>query len=417
MAEDILDYLLCTFELMISFLVIYCPQRKPVSTIKRTMMAGVYIGFALLSFILPAYFAGICATFSVYIIGRVFIEKTRDEFLSDYLMTYFSLNIFSTVYVFLLVEFGFQRGIETDIVCAIILLIQFACIWFFRKHLPQGAYSLKPGVRAPILLVMCFLMLMEAVFTYLAGECDNSSMTYLSTLFLVVGELMILFVMYRLLYYINVRQSLESKMEYLETLADAQSNSIEKILRREVDTRRFRHDIRADIGNLYRMAQSNDVGGIRSYLEQMDSTIKNLQMGKYHVMNETADLMLSMCLRGNERWSSVKGKVGPLLKMSERDLGIVLYNLLNNAVEAIQRLEESKRRIQVTFARGQTYLEIRIVNTYEENAIIETSTTKMEKANHGFGRINVEDAVRRNGGEIKVEKDGARYTVLVRVEL
>ncbi len=89
------------------------------------------------------------------------------------------------------------------------------------------------------------------------------------------------------------------------------------------------------------------------------------------------------------------------------DLSAILTNLLDNALQALQRLKENKKlNIKILYKKG--ILLIRIQNTY--NGIVkyengEIVTTKESPDKHGYGMKNVETAAEKYDGVCQVTHD------------
>ena len=98
------------------------------------------------------------------------------------------------------------------------------------------------------------------------------------------------------------------------------------------------------------------------------------------------------------------------------DLTVVMSNLLDNAIEACLKLEEAKRRIEVSVLRDEAYadgdakLYVSIINTslpvhIEKDCI---ATTKLEPHLHGFGLPCAKELLRRNNAFYTMDyHDGA----------
>lgn len=90
------------------------------------------------------------------------------------------------------------------------------------------------------------------------------------------------------------------------------------------------------------------------------------------------------------------------------DLNYIITNLLDNAIEATEKLVNWKKR-QITFKVYivREYVVIECENTYQGNIQLREDgtieTTKKEKANHGMGLRRIEQCARKNRGEFSFE--------------
>ena len=88
------------------------------------------------------------------------------------------------------------------------------------------------------------------------------------------------------------------------------------------------------------------------------------------------------------------------LTMREEDLVTLLVNLLDNAVEACEKLEENRViRFKMVLEEGELILSVR--NPVAVPVIIDGKrivTTKKDGGNHGIGLLNVNGVIERSGG-------------------
>ena len=104
------------------------------------------------------------------------------------------------------------------------------------------------------------------------------------------------------------------------------------------------------------------------------------------------------------------------LPMSESDFGIVLGNLLDNAIEAAEKCEVDKRWIQMDLIGKGCTFQLKVKNASMElpqRRGEQFCTTKKEKQGHGWGLKNVEEIVRKWKGTIKYTYTEETFEVLI----
>ena len=88
------------------------------------------------------------------------------------------------------------------------------------------------------------------------------------------------------------------------------------------------------------------------------------------------------------------------LTISEEDIVTLLGNLLDNAIEACEKLSGNKViQFKMIIEEGQLVLSIR--NTVKDAVKIEDNrivTSKRDKSQHGIGLMNVDSVIRKNNG-------------------
>ena len=88
-------------------------------------------------------------------------------------------------------------------------------------------------------------------------------------------------------------------------------------------------------------------------------------------------------------------------------VGSILFNLLDNAIEACEKNQKEKRII-CRIAREADEVNIFVENSIEQSVLAENQlleTTKDKKDQHGMGHLIVEEQVKRLGGMVEYYED------------
>ena len=95
------------------------------------------------------------------------------------------------------------------------------------------------------------------------------------------------------------------------------------------------------------------------------------------------------------------------LPVEQRDLGVVLGNALDNAMEAVGSLPEGQRHMEVSVSQVKGSLSIIVQNPYEgkitRNGSGQILTNKQDSSNHGIGLSSVQRSVDKYNGELLTE--------------
>lgn len=130
----------------------------------------------------------------------------------------------------------------------------------------------------------------------------------------------------------------------------------------------------------------------------------------------------------NQKFKVAKAKKIPLIlslsdqqnfPMADEDIVVILANLLDNAIEACERLEEGKRFVKLGMenTRGDFLLTVKNPVAAEVKVVgNRILTSKENPAEHGIGLSNVETAVKKYGGECIYSFDGEFFTISVVVD-
>ena len=137
--------------------------------------------------------------------------------------------------------------------------------------------------------------------------------------------------------------------------------------------------------------------------------------------NETLDIILTerslYCEREGIRFTYiVDGK--QLAGFDAVDICAIFCNLIDNAIEAVMKLEREERFISLKVSMVGNMLYIAIYNPSSELPRVideDIITSKGDKLNHGFGLKSVRMTVNNHGGEMKVytEENTFHVTILI----
>ncbi len=102
------------------------------------------------------------------------------------------------------------------------------------------------------------------------------------------------------------------------------------------------------------------------------------------------------------------------LTIKDIDITVILGNLLDNAIEACQRIERDRRRICLEIYVKDDMLIIKINNSKDEQEVMQKTkrfTSKGNRRDHGFGLFNIQQIVKKNNGIITIEDEGGEFKV------
>lgn len=105
------------------------------------------------------------------------------------------------------------------------------------------------------------------------------------------------------------------------------------------------------------------------------------------------------------------------LPIKDSDLVIILSNIIDNAFEAVNSLEN--RKVVLKIVRYEDSLLIDSSNPYVGDVNLEKKhfTTKRDKNNHGFGLENIRHAVEENNGEFYIDNSNDEFHIAILLPL
>ena len=192
--------------------------------------------------------------------------------------------------------------------------------------------------------------------------------------------------------------------------------------------RKIRHEMKGHMANIKGLVAGEKYGEVESYIEKLDETIQELDY-KFSTGNAVTDVIINDKYRQAVKSGTifrVKFEYRNTDTISAFDMGIVLNNLLDNALEACEKLEQTKRHISLTLKRKNNFLLVEVENSFdgklqwkdgeEVPATIKHSGLPDILMEHGVGLKNVKDVAERYLGYMNIKTGGGLFKVTVMLQ-
>lgn len=186
-----------------------------------------------------------------------------------------------------------------------------------------------------------------------------------------------------------------------------------KLLEREEETKRFRHDISGHFLRIQGLCKEED-SKIKKYISELLEEVRELSVEQFDVGNDIINVMINYYFAPLRDTCdiAVKGYTGEFPAVSDVDLCVVVSNLAKNAAEAVASVRKGCGAIRFLISEGKQYLSIRVENTYEGDIVFGKEglpKTSKEKGSHGYGVWNVKEAVEKYQGKLKIKAENNWY--------
>ncbi len=285
-----------------------------------------------------------------------------------------------------------------------------------RRHLPRGG-RLEVRLRElwTALLIGGSVFLMSNIsFVYQNTPFSStmgSELLYIRTLVDFAGIIML---------YAQMEQRKEAELR--RELA-----GMDGILRKQYDRYRLSkendelisrkyHDLKHQIAVI--RAESNPAKK-EAYLKEMDRALR-----RHEAENRTGNGVLDTilfskamyCSENNIQFTCVAD--GSLLDfMDVMDICTIFGNALDNAIESVEKIKDSEKRlISMTVASQNDFLIIRFENYFESTVKMDDGmplTTKRDRANHGFGIKSIRLVAEKYQGSLTVHTEGQWFSLRI----
>ena len=299
------------------------------------------------------------------------------------------------------------------------------CIWLFY-FVFKGKYDARV-FRLPLKmwgildLIMLILMAMMSFFAYvIVKQLPDDMMIGIGQKLLLGSGISIILLLFVFVYFYSSAYEYRAKKELTEIQIRQQREYFVNLLEREAETRKFRHDVMNDLLELYNCCDNSNCKQMRDYLQKMIGVITEISQKSYNVGNEIVNTLLNYYfnpIKGKCK-ICVEGMITNDLSVDDRDLCVITANLIKNAVEAVDKMDDGKIWVNVGCGKDSIYIQVK--NTYTGTIEFDKKgvpiTTKDDSINHGIGVLNVYEIAQKNNGTCYMEANNGIFKAEVYIK-
>ena len=255
-----------------------------------------------------------------------------------------------------------------------------------QKILPIWTMFVSPCI--PILTIG-----IELLFTTVSGVTAQSVTVSMILLFIINIVVFFLYESLSIAYARAAKATVaEQEKNYYQNQCQLMQNAVE-------DTRRFHHDISNHFSIVEAFLEGRKTNEASQYLQEEEKkSVLYSTSG-----NIVVDSIINYKLRSISDWNvavTVDIVIPTELPIEIVDLSTILTNLLDNAVQALQKTDGKRElKIAMTYRKGMLFIAVK--NTYPGKVHYENGeivTTKEDTESHGYGLKNVESAAEKYDG-------------------
>ena len=184
--------------------------------------------------------------------------------------------------------------------------------------------------------------------------------------------------------------------------------------------RRLKHEMRGHLTNIKGLARSGEYASLDDYIAKMDESMSDfeltLQTGNPVtdvIVNDTRQRSLDLGIR-----FQVDFRYPEPGAYDAFDVGIILQNLLQNALEACEKVSEGERFIVLTGKRKGRFFLIEVKNSFVGEVVfgqdgLPVTTKKEDVPMHGIGLSNVRWEAEKYMGELELKTEQREFSATV----
>ncbi|MCL2018828.1 MAG: GHKL domain-containing protein [Oscillospiraceae bacterium] len=266
-----------------------------------------------------------------------------------------------------------------------------------------------------VILIFLSLQLFYGIFLLNAIYILKQLSSMLQTVFIAIPVVSIILFIYSL-YSKNMNYKLNQKSEYTELLIASQSKHINEILEQHSQIMRIKHDLSTHVRVISDLAETKKYDELIKYAQEFkeDFTLKPLHFCSRSAVNTILSYIYNTAKEKDidvQIFFDDKGAE----YISDIDLCTVVSNLLQNAIEACERINNTDTKRFIKLAAGlkaECFIIKQINSGLQPNEGLKTS--KNDTKNHGVGVYIITDMVKKYNGSTKFEfSDGVFESTVI----
>lgn len=352
------------------------------------------------------------------------------------------LFIFSLLY---LKNSAFEKFIIALISCTLFYLINLPVLYLFSRLFNQEAHdmTIAKGIGRIVILFMTKMLYFivtqlivyfrqKQAFLLKRDEWILVSLSFTITfiisffmyslsidlwnqlnIFIVIVVLLIILdvVNFKFLIKINQKNNERTQNELLKLNLEQQSEMMKKIKKQYDNLLEMRHNYVHELSYIQGILNEKNYTKLEKYLKDELSSEKLKGYNYIFTSNKIIDSIINYKFEIAEQKgiSVVCSLTVEIPELLEHDISIILSNLLDNAIEASEKLRDTKPEIILNIAEKSGYYSILIKNRISNSIISENKqlhTTKNDRKHHGYGLRTVKMLTETHNGMVDIyEKD------------
>lgn len=355
-----------------------------------------------------------------YVVGFYDISK-RKAFI--YLVIQFFINTVAeyilTILLMVLSQFTLYLVSGNNLIKLIaILVMQGISIWVlaFLVNVDKQYGCAINNSRIFLMVFLSFLVdeLVLGVLFCKSYEQGNS-IFFIGTLIVLVYEIVILlYSSYCIVKYKKKEQEYQEVIEFTDKQIKMLNHTQEKISK----SQKIIHDMTNHLCTLQLMAEKNMTHEIIQYIQKL---IPEVKRGRVTDVTNSILAVILFEKRAKAKQHNVHLECDVRvddIKMPMHELNSILNNVIDNAIEATEKVKNKRERIvEFCVYVKQNNLVMECINPYAEEPKIDSGgiflTSKTDKNSHGKGIRIIYDYVLQNNGDVDIRYCNGKFSIKI----
>ena len=233
--------------------------------------------------------------------------------------------------------------------------------------------------------------------------------------------LIVFYVAFMTAYHAQSRARMQSEMQnaVLQSALRQSQTEMDALRRAETQTAVYQHDMRHHLNMIDSLLTADKPQQAAEYIHQVRSDIEAVTPRRF-CANDTVNLLCSSFVGRAERKGvrlTVEAKLPDTLLLPDNELCSVLSNGLENALHAVEKLDEPNRQISLYCGLRRSRLLISVSNPCEKSLELHGGLPAAQREGHGFGCRSIQAIAHKHGGLCEFRAENGTFTMRFMVPL
>lgn len=298
--------------------------------------------------------------------------------------------------------------------CLICVLLTFGLIVIKEHREKVETYIFKYG-NIFLMMDMAFFVMLVFGRTFLFKFAMEAQAVNVREVIKFAGlGLLIIIVMFVMIRY----EVLKIEYSTLQLRDEMTMKNYEELSEVYMSNRQIIHDIKNHLLIIKEYGKTGELEKMNRYVDDISKEYIEVKLEQW-----TGNQILDFILSQKKEQAEQKGielliSATQILKfnISDSDICAVFANLLDNAIEAAELVQEGNRWIKVNVHEKKNMIFIKVENNYGKDPVMKNGdyiTTKKEKSVHGYGLKSVKRIVHKHDGMITCQAENKVFTVKI----
>lgn len=289
-----------------------------------------------------------------------------------------------------------------------------------RKNNIKGIANILNTIPNHIFIMIIAAVICLSAQSSLIGFQTDNRIKKENTLIIIVIMLAVIFICVVISLFMNViaKQHFTAVSQMMERQVELQISHYDNLEKMDAEMRKFRHDYTNHLKSILSLIRMNECSQAEEYIDKIQNTEYKFHTPMFYTGNRLADAILSEKSVTLDAGCRIEYSGIISSSIENVDLCIILSNALDNAIEAC-RVLQTQYVISIFAGKQQGYFVLSIKNptACSEKFYEIPPTSKSDKTQHGMGLYNIESAVKKYDGQMKIKCENEVFELIITMKI